>query len=104
MGKVAPILQRETPREVGAHGSQRMGALGEREPDQGTIAAGTSCNTRKSRKARETIQPPSPGGNSETQAVTVKLRHPHTSLWPIFTKLTENGTKSPCDLPPSPHD
>ena len=56
MGKVAPILQRETPREVGAHGSQRMGALGEREPDQGTIAAGTSCNTRKSRKARETTE------------------------------------------------
>lgn len=102
MGKVAPIRQREASGEVGAHSSQRMGALGERESNQGTVAAGTSCNTCKSQKARETTEPPSPGGNSETQAVTVKLRHPHTSLWPVFTKLTKNGTKSPCDLPPSP--
>ena len=76
MGKVAPTRQRETPREGGAHGSQRMGALEKGRQIRGPIAAGTSCNTCKSWKARETTELPSPGGNSETQAVNNETQLP----------------------------
>ena len=76
MGKVAPIRQRETPREVGACGSQRMGALEKGRQIRGPIAAGTSYNTCKSWKARETTELPSPGGNSETQAVNSQTQVP----------------------------